>query len=243
MTTTRCLLLLLILLASPTWAVDGTSLADTRPDGRFAADADGQLMIDDELRRVIDYFLSARGEIADAELVRHVAEEASHQLAGAPDAATSAVELFDRYLRYVDTAETRIGRAIEKAANEPSRVAAIHRQVTALRTEAFGETTARALFGDVLRQERAALALQAARLEARSPGDLKAARVAYEASLTADERAARTAARRPLEVAAEVAALREGGATAEEIWAVRAEAFGAEAADRLAALDRRRRLD
>ena len=242
-------LLLLVLLTAPALAFaspldgvafDNTALEGTVPDGRFAVDAEGRLVLDSELLAAFDYFLSARGEIADATLGRLVAAEASRQLVDAPKAAARAGRLFGRYLRALDLAEAEIGSAIEAGVHDPSRAAETYRRLDALRVDAFGESTARALFGDAMRHDRAALKLLAARLDAATEADRLAARASWEASLPASEREARAAARLPLDIAAQVAALRARGASADEIWALRADAFGADAADRLAALDARR---
>lgn len=237
------LLALLVACVASAHAAPAPSLEGTEPDGALVVDAEGHLVIDTDLRRYFDYYLSARGEISDAALARHVAEEASQRLARAPRAAAEASRLFARYLRYIQTAEERLGAAVEKGAYDPSRAGETWERLQALRVEAFGEAGARAFFGDALRLEKAALELQAARVEASTPTEREAARAAYEASLTAEERAARAAARLPLDIAAKVETLRARGASSDEIWAVRAEAFGPEAADRLAALDRRRGLD
>ncbi|MEM8931659.1 MAG: lipase secretion chaperone, partial [Acidobacteriota bacterium] len=227
-------LLVLTLFATPLVASDGTALEGTVPDGRFAVEADGRLVVDGELLLAFDYFLSARGEIADAELVRLVATEASRQLVDSPKAAARAGRLFARYLRALDLVEAEIGSEIEAGVYEPSRAVETYQRLDALRVDAFGEATARALFGDALRHDRAAVKLLAARLDADTDADRLTAHRAWEASLPAAERAARAAARLPLDVAAQVDALRAEGASADEIWALRADAFGADAADRLA---------
>lgn len=206
------------------------SLEGTQADGQLALDADGQLVIDPQLRLFFDWALSARGEVDDARLRARVAYEADSRVPNR--AAQQAVELFDRYLRYMDEAEARIGHT--------SDVATAYRERMAARAEILGAETARALFGNDLGMEKAALQFQARLVDAQTPAEKEAARRAWEASLPADERLARTEATKPLRVEAEVAALRAAGATDEATWSARARAFGPEAAERLAELDRQR---
>lgn len=230
-------LLIVILQAVPTWADDVKSAAipsleGTVADGSLRLAADGSLMIDAELRHFFDYFLSARGEVADRLLVERMGREAAVQLPAA--AAAEASALFASYLRYADVAAARLD-GIDR-----SKLTEAFGQLEKTRREVLGENAASGLFQDQLALERSALLLQQAHLDAKTPAERAASLLRYEASLDPEERRARRAATLPLRVAAKVSEMRLGGASEEEVWAVRARAFGSDAADRLRALDQRR---
>ncbi|MEO1082805.1 MAG: lipase secretion chaperone [Acidobacteriota bacterium] len=147
------------------------------------------------------------------------------------DAAAEVVRLFVRHLRYADLASKRLGGA---------SLADAFSILDATRRDVFGQRAADQLFPDQLAVERSALLLQKARVEAETPAEKHRALKSYEASLSNDELEARAAATLPLRVRKQVRQLRLSGADDAAVWAVRAEAFGAAAADRLQALDMRR---
>jgi lipase chaperone LimK len=110
------------------------SLAGTVPDGQLRVDAHGDLVVDRELRRRFDYFLTATGE-EPREVVR---ARLVAQLSALPDkAAGQALSTLDRYLAW-----------LESAAAMPSPAAAADARE---RLEAFWRTR-RALLGDDLDQ-------------------------------------------------------------------------------------------
>ncbi|MEM1182428.1 MAG: lipase secretion chaperone [Acidobacteriota bacterium] len=210
------------------------SLEGTVADGALSIDEDGSLVLDAQTRLFFDYFLSARGEVADRVLVEHVRRAAQRSVS--TDAANQAAGLFADHLRYADLASRRLDRQGEKKMS----VADAFELLEETRLEVFGADVASQLFADQLALERSALLMQKAQLDAEDAGAQRAALARYEASLTPAERDARSAATLPLRIRQQVREMRLAGAGEDEIWAVRAEAFGAEAADRLRDLDRRR---
>ena len=231
------IVLLLALIAAPAVATSIPSLEGTQPDGQLSVSADGSLLVDGELRLFFDYFLTARGEVSDEALRLAVESSAAEKLPA--QAAREAAELFGRYLRFTAIAERKLS-GHDPAAFDSTHVERRYRLLSEARDKAFGEDTARRLFGDQLQIERAQLLMQKARLDATTDAAKRASLARFEASLSPAERAARAASMKPLEVRRQVAEMRRMGATDAEVWAVRAEAFGADAADRLAALDARR---
>ncbi|MEM8996949.1 MAG: lipase secretion chaperone [Acidobacteriota bacterium] len=205
------------------------SLEGTVADGALHLDADGVLVLDADARLYFDYFMSARGEVDDRALVAHVRRDASSRLPA--EAAAEAARLFARHLRFADLAAERLDGA---SLGDAFAI------LDATRREVFGGRVAARLFPDQLALERSALLLQKARVDAGTPAQQRAALERYEASLSSEELRARAAATLPLRVREQVRRLRLAGADDAAVWAVRAEAFGADAADRLRALDRRR---
>ncbi len=75
----------------------------TEVDGRFSVGKDGNLVVNEETRRVFDYYLSALGEVSLADVERLVFGEIEQKLAG--KAVAQAKELYRRYIRFLREAD------------------------------------------------------------------------------------------------------------------------------------------
>jgi lipase chaperone LimK len=215
------------------WPAPG-SLRDTDVDGALAVDADGRLLITPALRRFFEYFFVASGEESDARIRARIETELRAQLRG--DAQQAAFDLLERYLAY-----RQRGRALAEAAAPDADLSARAEALRGLRRESFGEREAAALFAD----EEAAYAdaIEQRRIASDpslSDAERAAQLAALEARLPQEMREVRAAVTAPLRLARAEAALRDAGGSPEEVQALRAQAVGREAADRLAALDHRR---
>jgi lipase chaperone LimK len=165
-----------------------------------------------------------------------------------PPAAAAAKRVLARYIAYrqalaslqADPALSGLGAAALKR-----RLAVLR----GLRAQYFSQREMAAIFG----REDAANAAALARMEIRDDRTLTAQQkrerlAALDAGLPADVRAAREAPLKIVRVQEEAERLRAGGAGEEEVFRLRAEAFGAAAAQRLADVDReeaawKRRID
>jgi lipase chaperone LimK len=210
------------------------SLRDTDIDGSLAVDADGKLLVTPALRRFFEYFFVASGEESDDRIRERIETEIDARLSGAAQGA--AADLLDRYLSYRERGRSLADGELP-GGDLMARVDALRR----LRRESFGEHDAAALFAD----EEAALAVAAEQHRiAADPTlseDERVSRLAaLEAELPEPIRSARAAVTGPLRLAREEAALRAAGGAPEEIQALREDAVGSEAAQRLAGLDQQR---
>jgi lipase chaperone LimK len=210
------------------------SLRDTEVDGGLALDGQGHFVVTADARVFFDYFLSAAGEEPRATTRARVVAAIVARLP-AP-AAGAAIDLFDRYLLYRSRA-----RELRDATDGAIDMAQRFERLRALRRDAFGTADAEALFGEEEARDRVAVEQQAI---AADPGLGEAERTrrldALQAELPASVREARAAAVAPLMLEREEAALRAAGGSAEEIRTLRERSVGAEAADRLADVDRQR---
>jgi len=212
------------------------SLRDTEVDGALVVDASGRFVPNREAIRFFDYYLSATGEETAAQIRARIEAEIARRLP--PDAARAARDLLDRYLGF---------RAEGARVLDDDRVAAsadLERRlqwVRELRRKHFGAELAETLFGE---DERAVeIAIEQRRVAADpslTPEERTARIAALEASMPESARKAREAALLPARLAEQERALRDAGGTDAEIRALREDAVGVEAADRLAALDARR---
>ncbi|XXY49333.1 lipase secretion chaperone [Sorangium sp. So ce269] len=218
--------------APPEVAPAPPSLRGTEVDGAVLVDERGDLVVGPEILALFDYFLSAAGEEPAAAIRARIVAAIRERAAG--PAADQAIALLDRYLGYREA----VSAADVEVADDPAARLAALREI---RRAQLGEPAATRLFGDEEREGEAAI--EQARILADAPlsPEERDARIAeVEAALPDDVREAREAAVRPLVEQAEEQALRDAGASDEELHAHRVATVGPEAADRLAELDRRR---
>ncbi|MEN3032511.1 lipase secretion chaperone [Chromobacterium amazonense] len=206
------------------------SLRGTSPDGAVRADGAGALRVDQELRRLFDYYLATLGERTlpqiRAELQRHL----QTRLPGKPLA--QAMNLFDRYVAY---RQSLAGMAVAASADLSQRLA----RARAVRLQYFSAAEVAGLFGDEDRYD----AFTAQRLAIQADPSLSAAekqrRIALlERQLPPELRAAREEPVKHLALAEAEAALRQRGGGEQELYQLRASMVGQAAADRLSELDR-----
>ena len=208
------------------------SLRDTGVDGALPVDAQGRFVPGPEALALFDYFLSATGEEPDAVIRARIVAHARGALP--PEAAREAEALLDTYLRYREHM-----RALTARGEPPEDLERRFQWIREERRRIFGAGLAAALFAE----EEQVVTLDLERRRVAQDGSLSAAEKArrldaLEARLPERVREARREASAPARVAREVDALREAGAGDAEVFAVRQRAFGAEAAERLATLDR-----
>ncbi|AJD48587.1 lipase chaperone [Isoalcanivorax pacificus W11-5] len=210
------------------------SLEGTDVDGELRSDAQGNLIIGNEIRRVFDYFLATLGE-EDIESIK--ARIALHLHQHLPEsAARQAWELLIRYLDY--------GEALAALPPHDGSVKSMHEvlvQRRDMRTAWLGQEVAEAFFA----QDDAFDAYSLARVTVQQDDSLSAEEKQQrqrelEAMLPPEMREARERMRAPVEVAQQVEALRAQGGSEADVRRLREQTFGSAAADRLEQLDRER---
>jgi lipase chaperone LimK len=205
------------------------SLEGTDADGVLEADADGHLIVTIELRRLFDHFLAASGEEPIATMRGRIIAVLRARLPGA--AATEATAILDRYLAYRDAA-----RGLTPAPSDPR---AGLDEVRDLRRKLFSPVVVQAFFADEEAAIYAALDRRDVLADTTLPTAERDRRLAeIDARAPAAVRAARAAATAPIDELNREAALRAAGASDQQIAAARTTALGADAAARLAELDR-----
>jgi lipase chaperone LimK len=222
------------------------SLQGTRPDGAVHVAPDDSIVADARLIELFDYYLSTVGEKSPAAVRAEIERELDRTLR--PAAAAAAKRVLTRYSAY-RLALAGVGTDRRLAGQD---AAALKRRLDALRglrAQYFSQLEIAAIFG----REDAANAEALARMEIRDDRTLdaqqKRARLAaLDAGLPVDVRAAREAPLKIVRVQEEAERLRAGGAGEEDVFRLRADAFGVDAAQRLAEVDReeaawRRRID
>lgn len=210
------------------------SLEDTEIDGGLAADDDGNLIVNQGVRALFDYFLSATGEEPAATIEARILAEIDKRLE--PKAAAQARDLLDRYLEY----RKRTRRLFEEG-DAATDLAERLEQVRQLRREVFGPDAADGLFGDEEAYDFVAVAQHEIGTDPSLSSEEKQRLIAeLDEQLPEDQRRARDETTKPLRMFREVEEMRDSGASDEDVQAVREQYFGEEAAERLAVVDRER---
>jgi lipase chaperone LimK len=216
------------------------SLTGTEVDGALVVDAEGRFAPSKDTLRLFDYFLSVHGEEGEELILARLDEQIVQRLP--PGAVPDARAFLARYTDY-----RHRGRDLElvlDAQAEPGAadaLAAALAELRALRREVFGAELAQALFGD--EESLAEVAIERRRVfDDPNLGDRdRIARLAeIQARLPESARRAEEEALLPLRLHEDETAALAAGASPAEIQALRERAVGADAADRLSALDRER---
>jgi lipase chaperone LimK len=222
------------------------SLQGTQPDGAVHVTPDDGVVADAALVELFDYYLSTVGERSPAAAQAEIERELDRTLR--PAAAAAARRVLARYVAY---RQAMAALQADPRLSGPG-AAALRRRLAALRglrAQYFDAREIAAMFG----REDAANADALARMTIRDDRTLtaqqKQARLAaLDAALPAEVRAAREAPLKIVHVEEAAQRLRAGGAGEDDVFRLRAEAFGADAAGRMADVDReeaawKRRID
>lgn len=212
------------------------SLRGTRPDGAVQVAQDDSVVADARLIELFDYYLSAVGEKSPDAVRAEIERELDRTLR--PAAAAAAKRVLARYIAYRQ-AMAALGADPKLSGPDAAALKRRMAALSSLRAHYFSQREIAAIFG----REDAANADALARMEVREDRALTAQQkrerlAALDASLPADVRAAREAPLKIVHVEEEAERLRASGAGDDDVFRLRVEAFGADAAQRLAAVDR-----
>jgi lipase chaperone LimK len=229
-------------ISSPAASRRPKSLHGTRVDGDLPLDASGRFQPSIDARRLFDYHLTTSGEVPLESIRARIVAAIERRLAA--DAARDAIDLLDRYLLYRERA-----RQMAETASPDEDAHARFAAIWALRREVLGPDAAEAFFADEEAYDRVALERARIMTDPFLSADERAQQLpAVEAAIPEPMREAREAATLPMRLDAAAAAVRAAGGADADVAALRTEMVGADAAARLATLDReeaewRRRLD
>ena len=219
-----------------TAAAFAPSLQGTRPDGAVRVAPDDSVVVDEQLIGLFDYYLSTVGEKSPDQVRAQIERELDRTLR--PPAAAAAKRVLARYFAYkqaLGALEAKQGLAGMDAASLQRRLAAL----ATLRARFFSRQEIAAVFSreDAANQE-ALTRLRIREDVSLTPQQKQARLAALEASLPPAERAAREAPLKIGRMQEEVERMRAAGADDDAIFRLRADTFGADAAGRLAEVDR-----
>lgn len=131
--------------SNPTEPAEGlsASLQDTEIDCALEATPAGQLVLNVNIRRCFEYFLTQIGEKSLGSIDQQVKQYIQHNLPA--NAAAQATDLWQRYLKYREAE----GKLQNSGANtDPDHLQRVLDQLTQLRQKYFNPAELNALFGD-----------------------------------------------------------------------------------------------
>ncbi|WP_374592763.1 lipase secretion chaperone [Aquabacterium sp.] len=215
------------------------SLQGTDVDGELPVDSSGHLRVVRGVRNCFDYFLSTIGEEPVQQVRERLQAYVRNQLK--EPARAEALDLLNRYLDYRAALEQLVQQGGGQPASSVEALRARLAQQLSLRQQRFSPTEHAAFFADEEQLGNYSVAslliVRDASLSARD----KAARLhELNATLPPELQEAVSARERYDQLTAVTQELRAQGASAEAVRAARVQIVGAEAADRLDALDAQR---
>lgn len=194
---------------------------DTVVDGDVSVDADGHFLPDQNALRLFDYFFIESGRLADAKIEQQIRDWLASRLQ--QPALAEAEAFLGQYLQLRQLAEQAYSEA-----GMPGDPMARLQLIRQLQQEAFGPELAEQLYGEEYRRQHA----RVMRMQALASGE----EVDPTQGLSQAEN--RVYQRTQSVLAASAMAAAAGDEAA--LWEQRSEAFGYDAAYRLAELDERR---
>lgn len=212
------------------------SFAGTTVDGRLLVDAAGNLVIEEGVRRLFDYFLAAMGEEPLPTTVQRLRDYIGSQLQ--EPARQQALALLDQYLDY-----KRQLAELERDLPRQADLAALRQRedaVAALRARLFSQEAHRAFFAQEEAYNRFTLDRLAIRHDTSLDDDAKAQAVDRLRQSLPEELQDAVLPQLQAELRVETSRLQAEGATPADIRRMRQQLVGAEATQRLEELDGRR---
>lgn len=209
------------------------SLRGSRPEVRLQVDANGNLLIAEDILRIFDFYLSGLEEEDIATVLARIHRDLAAQLQG--PALAQARDLLRRYVDYrIALQDLPQAGAELDLAQLRSRLDA----VTALRNQYFSTEEASAFFARESAEDHYMLQrLAITRDTTLAPEQQQQALSELDSQLPDDLRESRASASRYADLYDTTSSMQANGASAEDIHRVREKALGSAAANSLADLD------
>ena len=211
------------------------SFEGTRPDGDINVAAGNTLVVDEQLRRLFDYYLAAVGEKSIDAIRTEIERELERRRQ--PAAAVAAKRLLAGYLDYKREL-VEIEKNPQLAGGAVAAVRARFTTMRQVRSRFFSDSESEGLFGSEDAYNMDAVArLEISQNTALTDVQKQEKLIALDATLSPALREAREAPRQIIKLEESAQKMRKQGASEDEVYRMRAAALSPEAAARLAAVD------
>lgn len=211
--------------------------------GRYSVDEDGNLIVDEGVKEMLDFFLQGIGDLSFDEMHDLIAGSMITSLQ--EPALSQALELLENYFTYLDAYDDW-QKSFNKdyaMANDPASLQSHMQQLADLRTQYLGEEAHTAFFGEIEQVNAAYLDAQIALQQPNLTESEKAAiRDELKQSLPPHVREAQEASMTLVTLTETTSTLKQQGASDADIYQARVEMVGEEAAQRLAQVDEEKRV-
>ncbi len=221
-----------------------SSLKGTSIDGLYPVDADGNLLLSDDIKHRFEYFLSIMGEFSLAEVQKMIRDDIKLNLQ--EPALTQALKLFEDYVGY-KYALAELEQSLQSPqAYEFNDIERMRYQLQLLRDkrrEYFDQETVSAFFGFDEMYDDYMLSKLEIQANTQLTAEEKQAQIqSLDDALPMDVQEMRAQTNKVSDVFNLTQEMRASGANEDEIFKVNSQAFGQEAAQRLQALDEQRQV-
>lgn len=215
------------------------SMEGTQADGKLE-EAEGELVINAELRLMFDYYLAATGEKSLADIRKEIEKVLDQRLR--PHAAAQAKQLLARYLQYKTAlfdSEKQLGQQVQSATMMATAMRTRWQTMQNLRLQYFSAKESQAMFGFDDAYDLDAIArLEIANNRALTETEKQTRLRKLDENLPADLKEAKNAPLQVIRLEEQANAMRNQGASEDDVYRMRAAAISPEAANRLAQVDR-----
>lgn len=216
------------------------SLNGTDVDGDIKQNADGNLIVSSELRRLFDYYLSAMGEKNLPEIQGQIDKILDQKLPAL--AARQAKQLLVQYIAYKKALVGLEQDGATKTQASDTLLTSVRnrwQRMHQLRAQFFSEKEIQAMFGFDDAYDQDALERMAIDQDATLTGAQKKEKLAaLDAAMSPELREAKSAPYQVVRLQEQTEKMRRDGASEDDIYRLRAAATSPEAANRLAEVDR-----
>ncbi|MCP5209334.1 MAG: hypothetical protein H6998_00240 [Hahellaceae bacterium] len=214
------------------------SLSNINHEADLGTDNQGNLLINDEITQLFEFYLSAMGEEPLEVLLTRIQQDLAQQLSA--EALQQALGLLKRYVDY-KIALTELAEPTVEANDPGAKLTAIRQQkadLMALRSQYFTADEHQAFFEDEEVYDDYMLNRLSVSADDSLDAQAKQERItALEKSLPDEVQALRQKVSRHADLFATTEAMKQSGASNEALFQVRAASLGTDAAQAMARLD------
>jgi len=219
-----------------------TSLLGSSHGSKLNMTEDGNLLINKDVRDFFEFYLAAIDEEGLDKILLRINRGLAIQLSG--DALLEANELLRNYIDYkISLAELEDNIAGSTTKMDIAELKRRHDSINSLREEFMGKEVAEIFFGqDEVYDNYMLSRIEVIQNKALSADEKSRALAEVELLLPEEKRVKRAQSTQHIRLSSSVSDLRKNGASDSEVYQLRLETVGAEAAGKLAKLDNKRAL-
>mgnify|MGYP000220364764 CR=1 FL=1 len=219
-----------------------TSLLGSSHGSKLNMTDDGNLLINKDVRDFFEFYLAAIDEEGLDKILLRINRDLTIQLSG--DALQQANELLRNYIDYkISLAELEDSIAGSTTSMDITELKRRHDMINSLREEFMGKEVAEIFFGqDEIYDNYMLSRIAVTQNKELTADEKKQALAEVELLLPEEKRVKRARSTQHLRLSSAVSDLRKNGASESEIYQLRLDAVGADAAGKLAELDDKRAL-
>lgn len=223
-------------------SLEVSSLKGTEIDGLYPLDAQGNLVLSDDIKHRFEYFLSLMGEFPQEDIFQFVRDDIQVNLV--EPALSQALKLFEDYIEYKQTLvalEAQLEAPADYEMNDIERVRSQLEQLRQLRREHLGDEAADVFFGfDDIYDDYMLSRIEIVNNRQLTEQEKQQQLSGLQDQLPQGLQEMRDETQRISHAFKAVESMKASGASEEEVFNYNSQQFGQDAAFRLKELEKRR---